>query len=146
MSDITDFYWCGKCLSGFSTPEKLAEHFNGCPDNFTEVQRGIQDGNKTATAIRHISEANAIEHNNALEALCKAEYDLMKAERQLHTARYSYHCQIKHKYLVMSVLPPEQAAEMYRLAMENYDSLIAEAVNGHLTEANRAEMDKGVGA
>ena len=64
---------------------------------------------------------------------------------QLHTARYAYHCQIKHKYLVMSVLPPEQAAEQYRLAIENYDNLIAEAVNGHLTEANQTEMDKGIG-
>lgn len=64
---------------------------------------------------------------------------------KLHTARYCYHCQIKHKYLVMSVLPHEQAAEQYRLAMENYDSLIAEAVNGHLTEANELEMAKGVG-
>jgi hypothetical protein len=37
----------------------------------------------------------------------------------------------------------EQGAEHYRRQMENYDQLIAEAVDGHLTEADQASMDKG---
>ena len=64
---------------------------------------------------------------------------------QLHAARYAYHKQIKHKYTMLQVLPPEQAREMYRLAMLNYDELIKEAVNGHMTEANELDMEKGIG-
>ena len=68
-----------------------------------------------------------------------------KQSNQLHAARYAYHKQVKHKYTMLQVLPPEQAKEMYRLAMLNYDELIKEAVNGHMTEANELDMEKGVG-
>ena len=63
---------------------------------------------------------------------------------QLHAGRFAYHKQIKHKYRVLQVLPPDQAKEMYRLAMLNYDELIKEAVNGHMTDANELDMEKGI--
>ncbi len=63
---------------------------------------------------------------------------------KLHAARYAYHKQIKHKYTVLMVMPIEEAREHYRLAMENYDGIIEDAANGHLTEANEADMAKGL--
>ena len=62
---------------------------------------------------------------------------------KLHAARYAYHKQIKHKYMVLSVLPPEDGAEMYRRSMLNYDRLIEDAAGGSLTEADEADMAKG---
>ena len=35
----------------------------------------------------------------------------------------------------------EQAREMYRLAMENYDELKKSSANGSVTEADEANMD-----
>lgn len=71
------------------------------------------------------------------------DYVARDFKRQLHTARYAYHKQILHKYKVMTVCTPEEGAEAYRLAMENYDKLIEEAVSGHCHEANEAHMLKG---
>jgi hypothetical protein len=65
-------------------------------------------------------------------------------ENQLHMARYAYHKQTLHKYKVLHVMPPDQAAEMYRLTMLNYDALIEGAGGDYPTEAaNEAEMEKG---
>lgn len=75
--------------------------------------------------------------------LLAEEADMM--EEQLHAARYAYHKQIVHKYKMLVVLPPDEAKERYRKSMENYDQLIDEAAQGHLTEADEADMAKGFG-
>ena len=72
--------------------------------------------------------------------------ELIQFERQLHAARYTYHRQMIHKYgnhISVQNHGVEQAAEMYRLAMENYDGIIEAAANGHSHDANEADMKEG---
>lgn len=67
-------------------------------------------------------------------------------KHQLHAARYAFHKVRAKGYgdaVLAGVMPIEQAREMYRLAMENYDQLIKDAANGHFTEADEADMAKG---
>lgn len=65
---------------------------------------------------------------------------------QLHAARYCYHKQIAKRYgdaVSSGLMSTEEGRERYRAAMANYDGIITESANGHLTEANGADMEKG---
>lgn len=89
------------------------------------------------------------------EGLELLDVQLHGIDNQLHTARYIHHKIVCHKYHQAASLgmpqpdgttvkmPPQEAKEMYRMAMANFDQLILEAVNGHLREANEVCMKKG---
>ena len=80
-------------------------------------------------------------------------------ERRLAAARYVFHKNQVKRYAdavnlglvvidpegneVVVKMPPEQAKEMYKMAMENYDGIIKNAVSGASAEANQASMDAG---
>ena len=81
---------------------------------------------------------------NELEATA---VDAIKAlQHQLHAARYAFHkvrCKVYGDAVMAGKMPPEQAQEMYRLAMLNYDELIKSAAGGALTKADEADMVRG---
>lgn len=67
-------------------------------------------------------------------------------ELKLRAARYAYHKQMVKRYgdaVESGQMPVEQAREMYRLAMENYDGIIENATSGASEKANAEDMDKG---
>lgn len=72
--------------------------------------------------------------------------DAVALNHQLHAARYAYHKQVSKRYGDMTtsgLMTVEEARERYRLAMLNYDGIIEVAADGHLTEADEADMAKG---
>jgi len=72
--------------------------------------------------------------------------ELSELEHKLHMARYAFHMVKLTRYAEMvqsGLMPMAEGAEHYRRSMENYDKLIAEDGDGHLTEADQASMDKG---
>ena len=84
-----------------------------------------------------------VDSEDAIGALLNAS---KKQSNQLHSARYYVHKLVTKKYgdaLVQDIIDLDQARELYRLAMENYDQIIAEAPEGHCYEANEASMKEG---
>ncbi len=75
-----------------------------------------------------------------------AAESIKEMEAQLHAARYAFHkvtCKRYGDMAVAAILSLDEARERYRLAMVNYDGIIEVAANGHLTEADEADMGRG---
>lgn len=75
-----------------------------------------------------------------------SDASLTAKDNQLHMARYIFHkvrCKNYLDALQSGALTVEQAREMYRRAMEDYDRLIAGAVKGTSNAPNQADIDEG---
>jgi hypothetical protein len=71
---------------------------------------------------------------------------LVERDNQLHMARYAFHkvrVKVYMDAIQIGLMGVEEARHHYQLAMINYDSLIAKAVGGTMTEADEADMVKG---
>lgn len=67
-------------------------------------------------------------------------------DHQLHAARYAFHKVVATRYaneVHAGRMPVEQAREMYRLALLNYDELIESSESGSVTDSDEADMAKG---
>jgi hypothetical protein len=67
-------------------------------------------------------------------------------DNQLHMARYAFHkvrVKVYMDAIQIGLMGVEEARHHYELAMINYDSLIAKAVGGMMTEADEVDMAKG---
>jgi len=67
-------------------------------------------------------------------------------DHKLHAARYTFHKVTAKRYgdqVASGMMALDEAAEMYRLAMANYDEIIEAAAGGALTDADEADMQKG---
>jgi hypothetical protein len=68
------------------------------------------------------------------------------SDPQLIAARYAMHkcrCKMYGEAVRRGEMGADEAAERYRLAMENFDKMMADAGNGHWSAACEAEMAKG---
>ena len=67
-------------------------------------------------------------------------------ENQLHTARYCFHkvkCRFYNDAVQRGEMTRDQAAEMYRISMADYDRLVGAAGDGHSLAPNEADMYEG---
>ena len=75
-------------------------------------------------------------------------FDMVKVleafNMRLDAARYTFHKVTKARYMeqIQRHGNIEQAREMYRLAMANYDGIIKDAVSGASHDANMKDMEE----
>jgi hypothetical protein len=126
MSEI-ECVLCAEEFDGMDLDDDQIFWINQMHPAITNAMRGVDDG-----------------LHNRLASECSGA--ISEKSRQISAGRYAYHKQIVKRYgdlVRLGQMPMEQGAEMYRLAMENYDGIIKAAANGHMTEANEADMERG---